>query len=146
MPKAIYIPWTESEEELLLGWLAQHKRLSWEEKSEKYTDDFGMPRTPESLRGKYNQLLKGIRRQRVIPRHFTTSRRERPKQARRKSSRRRSTLQMPTFPPRLGLRDNDAAAEQKLEGLRSNSSFVKKGLNLDRTATPIDVPEELEAA
>lgn len=60
MTKARHIPWTLSEEDKLSGWLAGNKHLSWEEKADKYCHEVGLDRGPDSLRGKQNQLLKGI--------------------------------------------------------------------------------------
>ncbi|OQE73286.1 hypothetical protein PENNAL_c0090G03528 [Penicillium nalgiovense] len=81
MSEVIYIPWSSAEEVNLLGWLSQHQHLSWDDKSNKYSNTFGHYRSPESLRGKQNQLMKGIRRQRLVskrtlsePRHVAVRR------------------------------------------------------------------------
>ncbi|KAJ5414983.1 hypothetical protein N7509_000081 [Penicillium cosmopolitanum] len=66
MSKATYIPWSSPEEQRLLAWLSHNQHLSWDEKSEKYQLDFGLARGPDSLRGKQNQLIRGIRRRRSI--------------------------------------------------------------------------------
>lgn len=89
MSKANYIPWSSWEEQALPDWLSRNDHLSWEEKSEKYRRVFGLPRGPESLRGKYNQLLKGIYRRRSISarlsqrrrKHALTASRQRPLQS-----------------------------------------------------------------
>ncbi|KAJ5111829.1 hypothetical protein NUU61_001459 [Penicillium alfredii] len=58
MPKADYIPWNPWEVENLPRWLSQHSMLSWKAKSEAYFRQYNLPRTPEGLRSKLNQLIK----------------------------------------------------------------------------------------
>ena len=58
MPKADYIPWSPWEVENLPRWLSQHSMLSWKSRSEAYFRQYNLPRTPEGLRSKLNQLIK----------------------------------------------------------------------------------------
>ena len=67
MIKNEYIPWSSVEEDHLSAWLLHYRHLSWKSKSKKYYQDFGRARSPNSLRGKQYQLLKGIRRRRPGP-------------------------------------------------------------------------------
>ncbi|KAJ5155663.1 hypothetical protein N7492_008499 [Penicillium capsulatum] len=96
MPKAMYLPWTSSEEDNLPGWLSEYSHLSWEEKSKEYRRQFGHRRSPESLRGKQNQLQRGIRRRRLISQRFSTTRQTATRQARLR--RRRHLLDIPEAP------------------------------------------------
>ena len=115
MPKAIYIPWAALEEDDLPHWLAQNRHLSWEEKAEKYTKDFGIPRSSESLRGKHNQLLKGIRRRRTLLRQLARPRRDRPR-----GPRRGNPVQTATEPLHQGPDDRNSA-----DGRPSNCDELK---------------------
>lgn len=90
MPELIYIPWGPEEEDNLLSWLSQHHYLSWREKSKKYLAEFGHYRSPDSLRGKQYQLMKGVRRQRLFLRRTLVE--FRCGMTRRAPRRRRSTL------------------------------------------------------
>ncbi|KAJ5414985.1 hypothetical protein N7509_000083 [Penicillium cosmopolitanum] len=108
MSKANYIPWSSWEEQALPEWIAHNGHLSWEKKSEKYRRVFGLPRGPESLRGKYNQLLKGIHRHRSISgnmprrrrRHAMTPPRQRPLQSPAKHFRPSDSPNVPALPSR----------------------------------------------
>jgi hypothetical protein len=51
MSEMIYIPWSSAEEVNLLGWLSQHQPLSWDDKSNEYSDTFGHYRRPEYFAG-----------------------------------------------------------------------------------------------
>lgn len=66
MAKGAYITWTASEENNLQPWLSEHRWMSWERRAEEYSKQHNKDRSFESLRGKYNQLQKGIRRRRPI--------------------------------------------------------------------------------
>lgn len=96
MPKAMYLPWSSSEEDNLPRWLSEYSHLSWEEKSKEYRRQFGYRRSPESLRGKQNQLQRGIRRRRLISQRFSTTRHTATRQARLR--RRQHLLDIPAPP------------------------------------------------
>ena len=66
MTKQEYHSWSPLEEANLPQWVARHLELSWEERAEKYSSEVSKGRTSESLRSKYSQLRKGIRRHRPI--------------------------------------------------------------------------------
>ena len=66
MTKREYQSWSPLEEANLPQWVARHLDLSWEERAEKYSSEVSKGRTSESLRSKYSQLRKGIKRHRPI--------------------------------------------------------------------------------
>ncbi|KAJ5300231.1 hypothetical protein N7508_007474 [Penicillium antarcticum] len=66
MPKEKHVPWTESEEDNLEPWLSIYDWMPWKERAKEYSKQHDKDRSFESLRGKRNQLRKGIRRRRPI--------------------------------------------------------------------------------
>src|SRR3954468_7476449 len=120
MSKANYIPWSPSEEQSLPDWLSRHQHLSWEEKSIEYRCDTGIARGPESLRGKHNQLLKGIYRRRSI------SARCRRKNAQAVGRQRLAHIPgIPNSPPALNLRAPDPQARQLLRQFNPEESLTR---------------------
>lgn len=120
MSKANYIPWSPSEEQDLRDWLSQHQHLSWKKKSKEYLRETGIKRGPESLRGKYNQLLKGIYRRRSI-----SARRARLRY--RKSGgcqRPMHTSRIPSSPLARNLRAPDLWARQPVQEFHPEESLT----------------------
>jgi hypothetical protein len=121
MSKGAYIPWTASEENNLERWLSEHRWMSWERRAEEYSKQHNKGRSFESLRGKYNQLRKGIRRRRPISDRMST----RTRTAARRTRYRRQRLPegFPPCPPVLRLKRPDPWARRILQqGQTSESS------------------------
>ncbi|KAJ6105146.1 hypothetical protein N7523_010273 [Penicillium sp. IBT 18751x] len=127
MPKASYIPWTSEEEETLEGWLSQYSHLSWNSRSEEYHKQFGRRRSPESLRGKRNQLQKGIRRHRLINGRHRVSRRTAVRRAR--FGRRQHWLDIPKPPPALKMMTPDPDARRLMQRFAGNQTPHEKTNN-----------------
>ena len=106
MPKEKYLPWTESEEDNLEPWLSEYDWMPWKERAKEYSKQHDKDRSFESLRGKRNQLRKGIRRSTLRAR--TTARRA-PYQI--------QTLPQgfPPSPPTFRLKSPDPSARQLLQ-------------------------------
>ncbi|KAI3113560.1 hypothetical protein CBS147330_9835 [Penicillium roqueforti] len=113
MSEVIYIPWSSAEEVNLLGWLSQHQHLSWDDKSNEYSDTFGHYRSPESLRGKQNQLMKGIRRQRVVPKRTLSELRHVAVRRTRRRRRRKFSDNLDSPPTSLGAPDPRERLQQQ---------------------------------
>ncbi|KAJ5347006.1 uncharacterized protein N7506_000259 [Penicillium brevicompactum] len=129
MSEVIYIPWSSAEEVNLLGWLSQHQHLSWDDKSNEYSNTFGHYRSPESLRGKQNQLMKGIRRQRLVPKR-TLSEPPHVSVRRTRRRRRRKLSDNPESPPtRHGAPDLGGRLQQQQDRSQesSRSEFPQLG-------------------
>lgn len=129
MSEVIYIPWSSAEEVNLLGWLSQHQHLSWDDKSNEYSNTFGHYRSPESLRGKQNQLMKGIRRQRLVPKR-TLSEPLHVSVRRTRRRRRRKLSDNPESPPtRHGAPDLGERLQQQQDRSQesSRSEFPQLG-------------------
>ena len=47
--------WSEWEELNLPSWLSRNEHLTWEQKKKRYFQEFGIPRSIQSIRGKINQ-------------------------------------------------------------------------------------------
>lgn len=122
MSKANYIPWSPSEEQSLRDWLSRHQHLTWKKKSKEYHRDTGIARGPESIRGKYNQLLKGIYRRRTISARLSKLPRKNAQAV---------GCQGPTFmpsipnsPPALNLRAPDPQARQLFQQFHPEESLT----------------------
>ena len=87
MTKREYHSWSPLEEANLPQWVARHLDLSWEERAEKYSSEVSKGRTSESLRSKYTQLRKGIKRHRPIHSRPSSSCRRTAQQARHQQQR-----------------------------------------------------------
>jgi hypothetical protein len=120
MSERIYIPWSSAEEVNLLGWLSQHQHLSWDDKSNEYSNTFGHYRSPESLRGKQNQLMKGIRRQRLVSKRTLSELRH--VAIRRTRRRRRRKFSDNLDSPRTRLGDPDSRERLQQQQDRSHGS------------------------
>lgn len=55
MAKGNRISWSEWEEQNLPSWLSRNEHLTWAKKEARYLEEFGIPRTIQSIRGKINQ-------------------------------------------------------------------------------------------
>ncbi|KAF5861550.1 hypothetical protein ETB97_012799 [Aspergillus alliaceus] len=66
MAERNYRLWSPIDERKLLRFLNRHRHLMWEQRAAKYCSEVNVGRTIESLRSKYAQLRRGIRRLRVI--------------------------------------------------------------------------------
>jgi hypothetical protein len=62
MPRRSTSGWPEWEEKNLFPWLYAHRKLSWEGRSVAYYEQYGVPRSAESLRGKKYHILRKCRR------------------------------------------------------------------------------------
>jgi hypothetical protein len=84
--------------------------MSWEKKAEEYSKEHGKGRSFESLRGKRNQLRKGIKRRRPISDRIST----RTRITARRTRYRRQKLPMgfPPRPPALKLKARDPWARR----------------------------------
>lgn len=121
MSEVIYIPWSSAEEVNLLGWLSQHQHLSWDDKSNEYSDTFGHYRSPESLRGKQNQLMKGIRRQRLVPKRTSSELRHVAVRRTRRRRRRKFSDNLDSPPTSLGAPDPRERLQQQQDGSHGSS-------------------------
>jgi hypothetical protein len=113
MSEVIYTPWSSAEEVNLLGWLSQHQHLSWDGKSKEYLHTFGHYRSPESLRGKQNQLMKGIRRQRLVSKRTLSNLRHGAVSRTRRRRRRKLSDNHQSTPTRLGAPDPRERLQQQ---------------------------------
>ncbi|KAJ5593588.1 hypothetical protein N7537_010492 [Penicillium hordei] len=113
MPKGSYIPWTASEENNLEQWISEHLWLSWERRAEEYSKQHNKGRSFESLRGKYNQLRKGIRRRRPISDKLPTRIRTMTRRARYR--RQKLPEGFPPCPPVHKLKASDPWARRLLQ-------------------------------
>jgi hypothetical protein len=52
------VGWPEWEEENLLPWLDENRTLSWKALQDAYYEQYGVKRSPESLRGKMYHILR----------------------------------------------------------------------------------------
>ncbi|KAF3400078.1 hypothetical protein F1880_008417 [Penicillium rolfsii] len=50
--------WSEWEENHLLSWLEENSNLPWTDRAQAYSEQFGVSRTVESLRGKKYHILR----------------------------------------------------------------------------------------
>lgn len=124
MSKARYIPWTPFEEGKLPGWLADNRSLSWQERAEKYCREVGLDRGPESLRGKQNQLLKGISRRRLISASHSSFPRGLRRLARHQQKKRSPAVPAQSLAVRLKRSDSDA--RQLLRQLRPEETLTTR--------------------
>lgn len=113
MPKGAYIPWTASEENNLERWLYEHRWMSWERRAEEYSKQHNKGRSFESLRGKCNQLRKGIRRRRPISDKMSARTRTTARRARYR--RQRLSKGFPPCPPVFRLKAPDPWARRILQ-------------------------------
>ncbi|KAJ6118892.1 hypothetical protein N7471_013512 [Penicillium samsonianum] len=129
MSEVIYIPWSSAEEVNLLGWLSQHQHLSWDDKSNEYSDTFGHYRSPESLRGKQNQLMKGIRRQRLVSKRTLSELRHVAVRRTRRRRRRKFSDNLDSPPTSLGAPDPRERLQQQQDGSHGSSRSEFPQLN-----------------
>lgn len=116
MSKGAYIPWTTSEEDNLERWLSEHRWMSWEKRAEEYSKQHNKGRSFESLRGKCNQLRKGIRRRRPISDRMSTRTRTASRRARALRYRHQRLPEgFPPCPPALRLKTPDPWARRLLQ-------------------------------
>ena len=87
MTKRVYHSWSPLEEANLQQWVDCHLELSWKARAEKYSTEVSQERSPESLRSKYSQLCKGIRRRRPVHGRQPSSYRRTAQQARYRQQR-----------------------------------------------------------
>ncbi|KAJ6105188.1 hypothetical protein N7523_010262 [Penicillium sp. IBT 18751x] len=113
MSKMIYTPWSSAEEDNLLVWLSQHQHLSWDDKSKEYLNTFGHYRSPESLRGKQNQLIKGVRRQRFVSKRTLSELRHMAVHRTRRRRRRKFSGSLDSPSTRLGAHDPQERLQQQ---------------------------------
>jgi hypothetical protein len=123
MSKANYIPWSPSEEQSLRDWLSRHQHLTWKKKSKEYHRDTGIARGPESIRGKYNQLVKGIYRRRSISAKLSKLHH---KKAQAGGHQRPNLMpSSPNPPPALKLRAPDPQARQLFQHFHPEESLTR---------------------
>ncbi|KAJ6019373.1 hypothetical protein N7522_001440 [Penicillium canescens] len=113
MPKEKYLPWTESEEDNLEPWLSEYDWMPWKERAKEYSKQHDKSRSFESLRGKRNQLRKGIRRRRPIADRSTSRARATARRALYRIQ--RFPQGFPPRPPTFRLKSPDPWARQLLQ-------------------------------
>ena len=139
MPKDIYLPWTESEEDNLEPWLSEYDWMPWKERAKEYSKQHDKDRSFESLRGKRNQLRKGIRRRRPISDRSTLRARTTARRALYRIQ--RLPQGFPPRPPTFRLKSPDPWARQLLQQVRQYGNPRHRLLHRRRRKKKIPSPQ-----
>ncbi|KAF4226997.1 hypothetical protein CNMCM8980_007834 [Aspergillus fumigatiaffinis] len=150
MAKRNYRAWTPGEESDLEPWVALYPDLTWSERAEKYSIE-RKPRNAESLRAKFRQLKKNIRRHHR-PSHTGPSR---PRQRRGQQTTRPSPISISTptssgnSPQRQCSAPRAKTQQTPLSGCRHDrppQPPIRRGQPAAQRTRPVKAPVEREDA